>query len=149
MEQKDGMDMSVCVIDLEKQWIEYSGANNYLFYFNQNELISVKPDRMPIGISPVPEESFAKHIIPFEQIDSFYLFTDGFADQLGGIEDKKLKLKGFRNFISKASALPMQEQGEYLLKEFNLWKAHGEQIDDILVLGVDIKSFKNVNKHCL
>ncbi len=83
-EQKDGMDMSLCVFDLDTKYMEFCGANNPIIYMQQDQLIVIKGNRMPIGVSPIEEESFTSHKIPFSEIDKLYLFTDGYPDQFGG-----------------------------------------------------------------
>ena len=49
-EQKDGMDISLCVIDRSKNIMQYSGAYNNLYLIRNGELIEYPADRMPIGI---------------------------------------------------------------------------------------------------
>ena len=141
-EQKDGMDMALCVIDTEKKHIEFSGAYNPLIYFYRDEQYIIKGDRMPIGIDPVEEQSFSKHVIPFDKIDTFYLFSDGYPDQFGGYNYKKLKFKGFKKILRQAHVLPFSSQEEFLKKELRHWQRQYDQIDDILVIGIGLESFK-------
>lgn len=141
-EQKDGIDLALCVIDTEARVLEFSGANAPLFYFKEEELIEVKGDRMPIGVSPLEEESFKKHVIPFNQIDSFYIFSDGYSDQFGGDKYKKLKMKGFRNIIREVHNKKIGRQAEMLVDFLDKWKMNNYQIDDILILGISLNSFK-------
>lgn len=141
-EQKDGMDMALCVIDKEKRVVEYSGANNHLIYFKGNELRVIRSDRMPIGVSAMEEESFRKNLIPFEDIDSFYIFSDGYADQFGGEHDKKLKFKGFKDILKQANKLEISKRKSKLESKIKQWQGDHSQIDDILVIGVDLQKFK-------
>ncbi len=141
-DQKDGIDMALCVIDLEKKHVEFSGANNPLIYFHEGELNVIKGDRMPIGISPVEEQSFTKHILPFSKIDSFYIFSDGYSDQFGGYNYKKLKFKGFKNILRDINPFDYIRQEENLTSELIKWKGKYEQIDDILVIGIGLEQFK-------
>lgn len=141
-EQKDGIDMAICVIDLERNHLEYSGANNPLIYFNKGKINLIRGDRMPIGISPVEEESFKKHIIPFSEIDSFYIFSDGYPDQFGGPDNKKLKNAGFRELLKKINKISFAKQEKVLGKELGLWMGEEQQTDDILIIGIDLSSFK-------
>jgi serine phosphatase RsbU (regulator of sigma subunit) len=141
-DQKDGMDMALCVIDLEKKQVEFSGANNPLIYFHREELVVIKGDRMPIGVSPVEEQSFTRHVIPFSQVDTLYIFSDGYSDQFGGYRYKKLKFKGFKRVLRDASRLNFKTQKDFLNTEFLKWKGKYEQIDDILVIGIGLEHFK-------
>ncbi len=141
-EQKDGIDMALCIIDLEKKHIEFSGANNPLIYFHNGELDVIKGDRMPIGVSPVEEQSFTRHVLPFSRLDSFYIFSDGYSDQFGGYRYKKLKFKGFKKVLREADQLDFSLREEYLNSELVKWKGKYEQIDDILVIGIGLEPFK-------
>lgn len=141
-EQKDGIDLSLCVIDKEKKIIEFSGANNPLIYFYKNELFVIKGDRMPIGVSPIVEESFTRHVIPFDNIETFYLFSDGYPDAFGGDNYKKLKFKGFKEHLSQVHQLEFPVQKEILQKKLDKWQRNYQQIDDILVMGIGLDSFK-------
>ncbi len=141
-EQKDGIDMALCVIDLEKKQLEFSGANNPLIYFKNGELVVIKGDRMPIGVSPVEEQSFTRHILPFSQLDSFYIFSDGYPDQFGGYRYKKLKFKGFKQILRETNKLDISLQEAYLNRELLRWKGKYEQIDDILIIGIGLEPFK-------
>jgi serine phosphatase RsbU (regulator of sigma subunit) len=47
---------------------------------------------MPIGYYPNEKPSFTHHEIQLKSTDVFYLFSDGFADQLGGKKALKYKV---------------------------------------------------------
>ena len=140
-EQKDGIDMTVCVIDTEKRHIEFSGANNPLIYFNKKGLNVIKGDRMPIGVSPIEEESFTRHILSFDEVDMMYIFSDGYPDQFGGAHFKKLKFGGFKKILTEVHQLPIEKQKRILASHLKDWKGENDQTDDILVLGIRINSF--------
>ena len=65
-----------------------------------------------------------------------YLFTDGFADQFGGEQNKKFMISRLRNLIQSVSDLPVEIQKKSLLSGFMAWKGKQEQTDDVLVLGL-------------
>ena len=82
------------------------------------------------------EESFKKHIIRFEDIDTLYIFTDGYADQFGGPNGKKFKYKKFKETLLNNQAHSMISQKEILNNTIKKWQGDLDQIDDILVLGI-------------
>jgi serine phosphatase RsbU (regulator of sigma subunit) len=49
-EAKDGMDISLCVLNRKEQTINFAGAYNPLILIRNNEIIKYKGDKMPIGI---------------------------------------------------------------------------------------------------
>jgi serine phosphatase RsbU (regulator of sigma subunit) len=140
-ETKDGMDISLCVIDTEKMQADFAGANNPLYYFRNGELNILPADKMPIGIShqEVSELSnFTNHQIPVQAGDTLYLFTDGFSDQFGGPLNKKFKYNQFRKVLKEIHDLPMTVQKSRLEEVFENWRGMNEQIDDVLIIGLKI-----------
>lgn len=137
-EHKDGMDIALCVIDLEKLEMEYSGAFNPLYLIKQGVLHQTHGDKMPIGINAVEEKSFTNHIINLEKGDLIYLFSDGYPDQFGGPHNKKFKYRSLRELMVKISPKPMETQKKELERSFIKWKADYEQVDDVLMIGLKI-----------
>ena len=137
-DSRDGMDISICIIDIVDNTLEFSGANNPLYLFRNGELIELKPDKMPIGIHEFFHEPFSAQTIDLEKGDAIYLFSDGYADQFGGKHGKKLKYAKFKSILHDLTAIPVNKRRTTLLKEFELWRGDNEQIDDILIVGFEI-----------
>lgn len=135
-ESFDGMDISIISIDLEALQLSYSGAMNPIYLIQNNELKELTPDKMPIGIYDQLCNSFNSQQLKIEKGDQIYMFTDGYADQFGGVSGQKLRYSKFKKLILESSSLKMSEQKEKLLQAHNAWKADYEQVDDIILLGV-------------
>jgi serine phosphatase RsbU (regulator of sigma subunit) len=101
------------------------------------ELIEYKPNKQPIGKMDMPQP-FTRHTIELQKGDTIYVFTDGFADQFGGENNKKYMIKKLKIFLLSIAHLPLKEQKEKLAEEFNAWKGSNEQVDDVCVIGVKI-----------
>jgi serine phosphatase RsbU (regulator of sigma subunit) len=136
---RDGMDIALCVIDLENRKLEFSGAFNSAFIFRNKELIQLQADKFPIGafIDDVLPP-FTPHQLDLLPGDVIYIFSDGFVDQFGGEDSKKYLIKRFRVLLAEVSDLPMNVQKQKLLEVHNSWKGKNEQVDDILVIGIRI-----------
>jgi phosphoserine phosphatase RsbU/P len=137
-EAADGMDIALIIIDKKRNSIEFAGANNALYCIRHNELIIHKGDRMPIGIHAFFERTFNNFIIECLPGDSFYLFTDGYADQFGGPRNKKFRYNQFNNKLIEIHRLTMEQQKEELVRTMNEWKGNNQQVDDIMILGFKI-----------
>ena len=135
---RDGMDISICIIDILDNTLEYSGANNPIYIFRNEELIELKPDKMPIGIHEFFNEPFSTQKIELKHNDTIYMFSDGYVDQFGGKNNKKLKYKKFRALLQECNTIPYEQRKEKLNTYFDIWRGENEQIDDVLVLGFDI-----------
>ena len=111
-EAKDGMDISLCVLDRANQTIHFAGAYNPLILIREKEIIKYKGDKMPIGIFIKEKESFTNHEIKVLKGDSLYLYSDGFQDQFGGESKKKFLPKNLNNLLREISNETVQKQKE-------------------------------------
>ncbi len=131
----DGLDISIAIIDKEKQILNFASANQTGILYSKGEITQLKGDRMPIGVF-VLEDDFTNLSLSYKKGDSLFLYTDGYIDQFGGPRNKKINQSRFRNLISENSNGDLRSLeiaiDEYLTK----WKGNNEQTDDILVMGV-------------
>ena len=137
-ENQDGMDVALYIVDNEKMNLEYSGANNSLFIFRAEEFIELKADKMPIGIHRLADNSFTNYKIDIMKNDMIYSFSDGYPDQFGGPNGKKLMIKNFKKTLQEIHFKSMSEQKLILEKTLDDWMHGTHQIDDILVMGVRV-----------
>lgn len=138
-EAKDGMDIALCVINVETMTMQYAGAYNPLLLIRNNEVLKWKADKMPIGIYIREKESFTNHEIELQHGDAFYIFSDGYIDQFGGEKGGKFMIKNFKEMLLDIHHKPMQEQKQILNKRIEEWMGSNyNQIDDMLVIGVKI-----------
>jgi len=162
-EAQDGIEIALCVIDIKKKELQYSGANTPIYLIRKNntnpvlsperrgisgrggkegangyKLMHIKADKMPIGIYENEVKPFTNYEIQLVKDDSIYLFSDGYVDQLGGLKRKTLRAKYFKQLLINIQDKTMQKQKKILEKKLETWKGDVEQIDDILVMGVRI-----------
>ena len=137
-DNKDGMDIAICVIDKSKQQVEFAGAKNPLVVVENNKMRIIKGDRMSIGGEQFLDNwSFSKHTLLIQSPIRMYMFSDGYEDQFGGKFDKKFMARRFRNLLFDIHKFPMDEQKQILDKTLKNWMGTGtEQVDDIMVLGI-------------
>lgn len=135
---KDGMDIAIYVIDEVTNILEFSGANNPLVHIRNNELTHIKSDKMPIGIHLRANEPFTTHTIQLQPGDCVYTFSDGYADQFGGPDQRKFMIKNLKDLLLEIHLLPMTEQRERLHKNLLDWHKDSPRIDDVVVMGVRI-----------
>ncbi|MFT5823499.1 MAG: serine phosphatase RsbU (regulator of sigma subunit) [Crocinitomix sp.] len=147
----DGMDISLCSLDSNSNILSYSGANNSIYrvttlndqeQYSKNEVINselkvieYKADRQAIGkVDNVIE--FNTDYIEYLDGDSFYLTSDGFQDQFGGLRNKKLTKRRMKEHFLQNALFPLDKIVANLDVIFNQWKEEEEQVDDVLIVGI-------------
>ncbi len=152
-EARDGMEMALCILDLQSGMLEFAGANRPIYIVRKpvikslptkkrsspaHYLEQVNADKMPIGIYEQENKPFNNHAIPLQKGDSFYMFSDGYVDQLGGPHRKTFRSANLKKLIWEIHDRPMYLQKEILKTRLSSWQGNVEQIDDILVMGIRI-----------
>ncbi len=137
-ESKDGMDITVCVIDKKQKKLQFSGANNPLILIRNQELTEHKGDKMPAGIYFGKDKNFTNTIIDLQPNDCLYMFSDGYQDQFGGENNRKFMKRSLKDLLVAISSKEMKEQKQLLDKQLISWQGDIKQIDDIIILGIKI-----------
>jgi serine phosphatase RsbU (regulator of sigma subunit) len=132
---KDGMDISVCVVDFSENILLWAGANNPLYLVRGNELIHYRADKMPAAIH-YRMQPFTLHKIEILKGDAFYIFSDGYADQFGGPNQKKFMSNQLKEALVAMAGVPMLKQAERLDEIFEEWRGDSPQVDDVTLIGV-------------
>lgn len=140
-ESKDGMDIAICKIDHTASTIDYAGAMRPLWVVNNGVLNEIKGDKCPIGTKQQDRDdtiAYTTHTLHAGKDDTFYIFTDGYADQFGGENNKKFSTRRFKELIIKNHTESFNIQENNIKLEHQKWKGDNEQVDDILVIGFKI-----------
>lgn len=142
---KDGMD--VALISIFKEHvdggikIQFSGANNSMYLVTSGsstaEMIEYKGDKQPVGYYS-NMKPFTQHEVIAQKGDIIYLYTDGYADQFGGMNGKKFMSKQLKGQLMSIFNYPMSQQKEKLDEIFKSWQGRLEQVDDVTVIGIKL-----------
>jgi serine phosphatase RsbU (regulator of sigma subunit)/tetratricopeptide (TPR) repeat protein len=136
---RDGMDISLCAIDLSSLSLEYAGAFNPLWVARKGSMMEISADKQPVGVyNEDGEQPFTHNYMKLEHGDMVYMFTDGYADQFGGRKGKKFKYRQLNELLLRCSALPAKDQQHLLESTLADWKGKLEQVDDICITGIRI-----------
>jgi PAS domain S-box-containing protein len=133
---EDGMDLGVCVWDLDQRTLTFAGANNNLYLVHDGALEVIKGEKSGVSASDFDIKNYTSHEIELYPGDTVYLSSDGFPDQFGGERMKKYSQRRFQELLFKLSSLPMSQQKDKLQTELNDWMGEVDQLDDICVMGV-------------
>ena len=136
--QKDGMDISLCKLNMKKKTVEFSGAHNSLIHVSGEELKTYRGDHQPVGLLLGDRKPFTNHKVKLKKDDMLYIYSDGYQDQFGGAKGKKYMGVRFKKQLLKISKESEDRQLSILDQEFSSWMNNNEQIDDVCVMGVRI-----------
>jgi serine phosphatase RsbU (regulator of sigma subunit) len=131
---RDGMDIGLCRIDKTNKKMIFAGAFFPLYLIRDNSLTEIKGDKISIGLNPAGI-GYTDNEIDIMENDIFYVFSDGYADQFGGSENKKYMYRRFRFLLTKIHPFSVDDQKSILEEEFRAWMGNNVQLDDIMVIG--------------
>ncbi len=136
----DGMDTVMCMINSRHTFIIYAGAYRPLYLVKNGELQVIGPDKCSTGNLP-PDNDFQweDHSIQVSSGDFVLMCSDGYSDQFGQENGKKLGRRNFTNLILEASKMDTaQEMEQFFMDSHRKWKGCQEQVDDISIAGIKI-----------
>jgi len=137
---RDGMDIAICSVDTKNRIVKYAGANRpmWIIRSGQTEVEEIKATKVAIGGLTEDNQHFDSHELKLQAGDTFYICTDGYADQFSGKDGKKLMTRKLKEILVGIQNKAMPEQELYLDNFVEDWKAGTEQVDDILVIGIRV-----------
>ena len=143
-ETNDGIDLAICRIDLSNHIIQYAGASRPLIIVRENTpdhsfgIMQIRADQMPIGTYRKDDKNFTNHTLQLQLNDAIYLFSDGFASQFGGENNRTFRQNRLKELLLQIHDKPMELQVKLLENALNDWKRDLMQTDDILVIGLKV-----------
>jgi serine phosphatase RsbU (regulator of sigma subunit) len=114
----------------------FAGAKLPLYYMDTDEVTVIKGNRKSIGYRRSdPDFDFTNHNVPVRKGMSFYIATDGFTDQLGEKDQRRLGTRRFIALLNEKNSAPFIKQRSRLLRAFYAHKGKNEIQDDVTVVG--------------
>jgi len=139
LQDKDGMDISLCCVDRSKMEMQYSCAKIKILIWRRGEVIQLETSKYSIGKSPFIERiTFDTNTISIQTDDMVYLMSDGYVDQFGGKDRVKFLSSRFKKILLEIAHLSPDNQERIISKTISDWQGSYPQIDDILIVGFRI-----------
>lgn len=141
---RDGMNIAILSIDFARQKVFFAGAMHNLAYIDDqdNNLQEIRADRLGIG-GYIPQKqanssanTFTLHTLDLNRRKhQFYLYSDGYQDQFGGADRRRMTGRRFKDVLASNVLTSMRQQEQALIRHLALWQGDNKQVDDILVMG--------------
>ncbi|NJM93803.1 MAG: SpoIIE family protein phosphatase [Cytophagales bacterium] len=125
------MDLALCRIDRKNQILTFSGAKRPIFFFKNGEFQQIKGSSSSIGELHYEDEKwFRVEDIKYSTGDSFYIFSDGFADQFGEQNSRKYMSARLKTFLQKIKNLPNRAPSttRFRLRYSNGWAGRSKRM---------------------
>jgi len=142
---QDGMDVALCVINKESLELNFAGAHRPLYKLSGQELTEYKGDKYTMGginfrlhKSGEKLSKMNEYKIDLQKGDRFYLFSDGFKDQMGQQEGRLYSTRRFKQSLTDLQDKNIALHGGLLHTELDTWKGANKQTDDILIVGFEV-----------
>ncbi|MGL5888780.1 MAG: PP2C family protein-serine/threonine phosphatase [Bacteroidia bacterium] len=138
-QNRDGMDIGLVAVNRVTREVEFAGALRPLVITGSQEIQEIRANRFPIGGGiDIPKTSFTNHSVQLNNGDSFYLFTDGYADQIGGPKNKRIGTKRLKEQLDQLNNTPPCNRRESIEEFWQIWRGTNEQMDDVLLIGMKL-----------
>jgi PAS domain S-box-containing protein len=133
----DGMEITICVIDDKQEEISYACAGSRFLIHSEGGFTMFKGNNEHIGDHKGANfKGYYSQYTRLTSSDTLYLFTDGFQNQVGGINHKNYSFRRFHELLESNANLSLSEQRKMIESEFDTWKGKETQTDDVSVISV-------------
>lgn len=128
----DSMDISLFELDETNRIIRYSGAKGLAIIKKGTETLHLPFERRSIGDHhPTP---FQDTTIRYERGDELLIFSDGYIDQFGEKENKKLGKRRLLEIVESTKLVAPSQNRITYESVFKEWQGQQEQTDDVCLL---------------
>ena len=144
MRFNDTMDMIMFMYEPETKKFCFSGSKQKVMILRNGEILEYDTDHLNLGDDfGAVNASFNKEVLTLQKNDIIYLFTDGYVDQFGGPQGKKLKYPKFRKLLLEIHQKPLNQQKRLLENFLENWRNEYKedpfhQLDDVSVIGFKV-----------
>jgi len=136
---RDTLFLGLIKIDLNSKKIYYSGSRIPIIIVRMKEVSSIyKLDSKHATLGIKPGIKFDDEEVTLSKKDRIYLYTDGWPNQLGALGLKKYSHNRIMYFFQNIQELNFEIHHKLISEEILHWKKNFEQIDDIMVVGIEI-----------
>lgn len=159
----DGLDAGICFYDIKSHSLRFAGACIPLYMISSNNLEVmesgqqsigslpdievIKGDKQSLGyVSSNPDFEFTTHTIDnANEGTTFYLATDGYGDQLGEKDKKRLGSRFVKDILLANHQASFDIQKKELELAIDRHRGGKEQTDDITFVGFKLNSISTPN----
>ena len=135
----DGLELGICRFNEDSKTMTFAGARFSLWIVTDGKACEVKGDKTGIGYTNVPIQLELKnHSVEHINDAFYYLFSDGFTDQVGGVRRRGYGKRRVVELLVRNADKPMAGQKEAILEAFKHYQGDEARRDDLTMVGFRI-----------
>jgi serine phosphatase RsbU (regulator of sigma subunit) len=138
LENSDGIEMALIKHSPLEKKVQLAASYHTVMVYSNHEMIEIKGDRCPVGVCFGKEKLFSSFNVEIIHPTTFYMFSDGYADQMGGEENKKFYSRRLKKMIVENANKDFTEQKNILEDTLSKHMGNRTQTDDIILMGIQI-----------
>lgn len=134
----DGMEVVLLCIDHANQKICFSTAGRPVYHWDQSTLhtYKLKGPKAVGGLVTGVTKTFPLHEFYYQPGDRVFAMSDGYADQFGGEDGKKMLRHRKEHMLRDIQQQPFKDHKKLIADYYNQWRGNQPQVDDVIVLGL-------------
>ncbi len=134
----DWLEISIIAYNNITGELQFTGAMGNILLISENNVEKMHGNHYPIGGWQIEKvRKYDTQKFETNPGTKIYLYSDGFKDQFGGVNNKRLGSNSFKKLLLSISKHSMQYQREQLDYHFLEWKGNTEQTDDVCVMAIE------------
>lgn len=138
-ESDDGMELGLCYYVPGSDFMTFVSARFDLFVVHHDEVTIIKGTKKGIGYRGIPlDQEYVSKNVAIGDGRRFYMTSDGIIDQIGGERGRSFGKKRFRDLLSQAQHLPIEQHGEHIYAELIQYQGEQNRRDDVSCIGFSI-----------
>jgi PAS domain S-box-containing protein len=136
----DGMEIALCIINKKHNKLYFAGAGLGLLYYVNDEEHYIKGQRKSIGDYRQNSFEIETFEIDYTGNEVFYMATDGFQDQLGGVNYKRFSNQRLMDLMKNIVPESSERKEQIFEQELQKFKGTSKQTDDITIVCFSLKT---------
>jgi len=134
-----GLDGGVCCFSEQENLLRFAGAKMNLYYKMANNVFELKGSKKSLGyVTKAHPQSFDVHEVSLIDKPTFYMFSDGLTDQIGGPKKIMYGKKRIIRKINETDSLDLTIQN--ISQDFEQYQGDNKRRDDISLFGFQINN---------
>ena len=134
-----GLDGGVCCFSQKDKILRFAGAKMNLYYKVENEICELKGNKKSLGYVTKPHpQTFDIHDVSLKNNPTFYMFSDGITDQIGGPKKIMYGKKRIFRKITETESLDLTIQN--ISQDFDQYQGENKRRDDISLFGFRVNN---------